>query len=273
MVYTKVVRANASEPRCAYIPVVSFDVPAESYARFMGRYSQPLAAELLAAVDPQPGGRALDVGCGPGVVTALLADRLGARDVCAIDPSEPFVAAARARLPGVDVRLGSAERLPWPDSTFDLVLAQLVVHFMTDPVAGLREMGRVARPGGTVAASVWDYAGDRSPLSPFWLAVREIDPAHPGESSLAGARAGQLPSLFTEAGLTDVASGELTVRVPVGSFDEWWEPFTFGVGPAGQYVSALDEPARAELRERCAKRLPDGPFELSATAWLATGRV
>ena len=252
---------------------MTFNVPADSYARFMGRYSSPLAAELLSVVDPSPGQRGLDVGCGPGIVTGLLVERLGAAAVSAIDPSEPFVAAVRSRLPDVDVRLGSAEELPWADSSFDVVLAQLVVHFMTDPVAGLREMARVARPGGLVAASVWDYAGDRSPLSPFWLAVRDVDPTHPGESALAGARPGHLASLFGEAGLRDVSSGELTVRVPLESFDEWWEPFTFGVGPAGKHVEALGDAARADLRARCAKRLPEGSFELSATAWLATGRA
>jgi trans-aconitate methyltransferase len=252
---------------------VTFNVPADAYARFMGRYSSPLAAQLLSVVDPSPGQRALDVGCGPGIVTGLLVDRLGSAAVNAIDPSEPFVAAVRSRLPEVGVRVGSAEELPWPDSSFDVVLAQLVVHFMTDPVAGLREMARVARPGGLVAASVWDYAGDRSPLSPFWLAVRDVDPTHPGESELAGTRPGHLASLFDEAGLQDVSSGELTVRVPLESFDEWWEPFTFGVGPAGTYVAALSDAARADLRARCAKRLPKGAFELSATAWLATGRA
>jgi SAM-dependent methyltransferase len=232
-----------------------------------------LAVELLAALELFPGQQVLDVGCGPGVVTELLVERLGAGAVSAIDPSEPFVAAARSRFPEVDVRLGAAEELGWDDDSFDVVLAQLVVHFMADPVAGLREMARVARPGGVVAASVWDYAGDRSPLSPFWSAVREIEPSHPGESALAGARPGHLAQLFVEAGLGAVSAGELTVRVPLSGFDEWWAPFNLGVGPAGQYLAALDEEGRAELRALSAKRLPAGPFELSATAWLATGRA
>src|SRR4051794_4956319 len=137
----------------------------------MGRFSEPLADELLALVDPRPPQRALDVGCGPGALTARLVQRLGAGSVSALDPSPSFVAAARSRLPGVDVRQAAAEALPYDDEVFDLCLAQLVVLFMADPVAGLREMARVTRSGGVVAASVWDHSGANGPLSLFWRAV------------------------------------------------------------------------------------------------------
>ncbi|HEY6794936.1 MAG TPA: methyltransferase domain-containing protein [Kineosporiaceae bacterium] len=252
---------------------MSFDVAAESYGRFMGRYSTPLAAEFLRVADPQPGQQVLDVGCGPGVLTALLVDRLGPAAIRAIDPSEPFVAAVRDRLPGVDVRLGVAEHLPWPDDAVDQSLAQLVVHFMADPVAALREMVRVTRPGGLVAASVWDYGGSRSPLSVFWDAVAELDPDHPGEAHLAGARAGHLAELFAAAGLTNPEAGELTIRVSVSGFEEWWEPFTLGVGPAGTYLARQPEEIRQQLRQRCAARFPEGPVEVAATAWLVTARA
>ncbi|HVU92766.1 MAG TPA: methyltransferase domain-containing protein [Jatrophihabitans sp.] len=251
---------------------MGFDVAADAYGRFMGRYSAPLTGELLRLVDPQPGQRALDVGCGPGVVAAALVERLGAASVCAIDPSAPFVPAARQRLPGVDVRNGGAEQLPWPDASFDRAVAQLVVHFMADPVAGLREMARVTRPDGLVAASVWDYGGNRSPLSTFWQVVRETDPEHPGEAALAGAREGHLAQLFAAAGLADVQAGEMTVRVPMAGFDDWWEPFLLGVGPAGQYLAAATRARREQLRQRCAECLPAGPFEVEATAWVTTGR-
>lgn len=252
---------------------VSFNVTAEAYARFMGRFSAPLADEFVALVDPRPGRRALDVGCGPGALTALLVERLGPAAVCAIDPSEPFVAAARARFPDTEVQHGVAENLPFAADSFDLSLAQLVVHFMADPVAALREMSRVTRPGGVVAASVWDYGGDRSPLSAFWRAAAELDPSVTGESHLAGAREGQLVEQFTAAGLDDVQQSVLTIRVGFATFDEWWDPFTLGVGPAGVHLAGLDPPRRAELEQRCAALLPSAPFVLESSAWVATGRA
>ena len=136
------------------------------------------------------GQRVLDVGCGPGALTAELVERVGARSVAAVDPSEPFVAAAAERNPGVRVERASAEDLPFADGEFDAALAQLVVHFMADPVAGLREMARVTRTDGVVAACVWDHAGEQGPLSLYWDAARELDADVADESQLAGARAG-----------------------------------------------------------------------------------
>lgn len=156
----------------SYIRVVSFNVTADAYTRFMGRFSEPLAVEFVERAGVREGQRALDVGCGPGALTTQLVYRLGANAVSAIDPSAAFVAAIRARLPAVDVRCGAAEHLPFHDDSFDLTLAQLVVHFMADPVRGLREMSRVTRPGGLVAACVWDLAGDGGPLAAFWRAAR-----------------------------------------------------------------------------------------------------
>jgi SAM-dependent methyltransferase len=252
---------------------MSFEVPADAYARFMGRYADPLAPAFAAYAGVAAGQRALDVGCGPGTLTAVLVRVLGADAVAAIDPSPPFVAAARARFPEVDVREGVAEDLPWPDASFDLVTAQLVVHFMSDPVTGLREMRRVTAPGGTVAACVWDHAGGRGPLSTFWRAVSDLDPGHPGESDLPGTREGHLVELATSAGWADAIGGTLSVTIPFASVDDWWEPYTFGVGPAGEYVARRDEAARARLRERCAALLPPAPFEQTASAWCvrATG--
>jgi SAM-dependent methyltransferase len=252
---------------------MSFDVEAEAYARFMGRYSVPLSSEFIRLVDPHAGRRALDVGCGPGALTAPLIARLGAAEVCAIDPSEPFVAAARARFPDVDVRHGAAEDLPFADGEFDMTLAQLVVHFMVDPLVGLGEMSRVTRAGGLVAASVWDFGSDRAPISAFWRAVCQMDPSATGESQLAGASEGQLVELFRATGLRDVRQDLLTIRVGFMSFDEWWQPFTLGVGPAGVYVAGLDAGQRAELKQRCASLLPSAPFEMKACAWAATGRA
>jgi SAM-dependent methyltransferase len=255
----------------AYVAAVSFAVSADAYDRFMGRYSTQLAPQLAELAGVQRGQRALDVGCGPGSLTSELVARLGAEAVAAVDPSEPFVIAARERHPGVDVRLAAAEELPFSDAEFDVALAQLVVHFMADPNAGLHEMARVTRPGGVVVACVWDHAGRRGPLSLFWTAVRQLDPQAEDESELAGARAGHLAELFEAAGLHDVDDTDLAVRVGYASFDDWWEPFTLGVGTAGAYVAALDAVRREEVKERCRELAPVAPFTLEAIAWAACG--
>ena len=238
----------------------------------MGRYSEPLAPRFADLAGVRPGQRVLDVGCGPGALTAELVSRAGMDAVSAVDPSASFAAAVQERLPGMDVRLSAAEQLPFPDDAFDAALAQLVVHFMADPVLGLREMGRVTRPGGVVAACVWDHAGGRGPLAVFWRAVRELDPAAEDESGLAGVREGHLAALFAQAGLGGTQGTTVTVRVRHASFEQWWEPFTLGVGPAGAYVASLTPDRRAALREQCRRLLPAGPVEISASAWAATGR-
>jgi SAM-dependent methyltransferase len=250
---------------------VFFDVSPDAYARFMGRYSEPLAVLFADMAGIRRGQRALDVGCGPGALTAELVRRLGGDAVCAVDPSEPFVAAVRECFPGVDARVAAAEQLPFGDGAFDVTVAQLVVHFMSSPVAGLTEMGRVTRPGGVVAACVWDHAGGRGPLAAFWQAVRELDPLAHDESGLAGVREGHLAQLFGQAGLSDTHATALTVQVQHATFGEWWEPFTLGVGPAGAYVAALDAEHRAALREHCRAKLSP-PATINATAWAVTGR-
>ena len=181
-----------------------FAVDADAYDRFMGRYSVRLAPSFADFAQVAPGNRVLDVGCGPGALTTELVRRLGATAVAAVDPSEQFAAAARERHPGVDVRVAAAEELPFADGEFDAALAQLVVHFMDDPVRGLAEMARVTRDGGVVAACVWDHAGGQTPLAPFWDAVHELDPNATDESRMAGGHEGHLTELCTKAGLRNV---------------------------------------------------------------------
>ena len=250
---------------------MSFSAGPEAYDRFMGRYSTPLAPRFADFASIGEAQRVLDVGCGPGALTGELVRRFGADAVAAVDPSPGFVEAAGRRNPGVDVRRAEAESLPFDDGSFDAALAQLVVHFMTDPAAGIAEMRRVTRGGGVVTACVWDHAGGAGPLARFWDAARELDPGVADESDLPGAREGDLERLLHEAGLGDVEERLLTVEVEHGSFDEWWEPFTLGVGPAGAYVQGLAEDARDRLRERCRELHPDAPFAVSASAWAARG--
>ena len=250
---------------------MTFVVAADAYDRFMGRYSVPLAPQLADLAPVAAGQRALDVGCGPGALTAELVARLGPEAVSAVDPSEPFVEAARERYPGVSVQKAAAEELPFEAGAFDAALAQLVVHFMADPVAGLREMARVTSERGVVAACVWDHAGGQGPLSVFWEAAQELDPDVEGETQLAGAREGHLAELFEAAGLDGVEQSTLEVRVEHPSFEDWWQPYTLGVGPAGGFAAGLDEARLAELRERCRALLPAAPFVLTSRSWAARG--
>jgi SAM-dependent methyltransferase len=249
---------------------MTFSVAADAYDRFMGRYSTLLAPQFADFAGVRPGHRVLDVGCGPGALTAVLVERLGASSVSAVDPSEQFIAAARERHPGVDVRRAAAEELPFADGEFDVALAQLVVHFMAEPVGGLAEMARVTT--GVVAACVWDHAGEQTPLAPFWSAVRELDPDAEGEGTLAGGHEGHLSELFAEAGLRDVTETALPVRVEHQSFEEWWEPFTLGVGPAGSYLMAQDATRQLELRELSREGVGPAPT-IPARAWAARGTV
>jgi SAM-dependent methyltransferase len=243
---------------------------ADAYDRFMGRYSGPLAVPFADFAAPPGDGRLLDVGCGPGALTAELARRAGPQRVTAIDPSEEFVAALRDRQPGVQVIRAPAEDLPFQAGCFDATLAQLVIHVIDDPVAGLREMARVTRDGGVVAACVWDFT-DGGPIGPFWDAARALDPELETGSVAPGSRAGHLAELFRAAGIGNIVDGAVAVAVEYATFEDWWEPFTLGVAPSGAHVAGLDPDRRAALRELCRERLPEPPFVLSPKAWVARG--
>jgi SAM-dependent methyltransferase len=251
-----------------------FQVDADAYDRFMGRYSVVLAPRFASAAGIEAGLRALDVGCGPGALTTELVARLGAEAVAAADPSEPFVTAARERLPGVDVRVAVAESLPFADDTFDVALAQLVLHFVGDAEQGVREMARVTRPGGTIAACTWDSRGDMELLRTFWQAALALDDAAPDEpSTLRFTRGDELAEVFAANGVTDVRLVELHVAADYGDFDELWSSTLGGVGPVGAYVASRDDQQRASLRDELFRRLgsPTGAFTLGARAWTAVG--
>ena len=250
---------------------MSFTAGPEAYDRFMGRYSTPLAPRFADFASIGEAQRVLDVGCGPGALTGELVRRFGADAVAAVDPSPGFVEAAGQRNPGVDVRRAEAESLPFDDGAFDAALAQLVVHFMTDPVGGTRrdaarDPSRRRRRGVRLGSR-----GRRRPARALLGRRARARPGGRRRVGLPGAREGDLERLLQEAGLGDVEERLLTVEVEHGSFEEWWEPFTLGVGPAGAYVQGLTEDARDRLRERCRELHPAAPFAVSASAWAARG--
>jgi SAM-dependent methyltransferase len=258
---------------------VTFAVPANAYDRFVGRYSYVLCDALAERAGLAPRMSVLDVGAGSGVGTRRLVELVGPGRVAAVEPSEPFVAALRERLPEADVRQGAAESLPFEDDSFDAAVALLVVNFMTDPEAGVAEMRRVTRPGGTVAACVWDYGGEMQLLGRFWDAVEDVDPQGAGDSdersSMPYRREGELAGLLRDAGLDEVEDGSIVVSAEYESFEDLWEPYTVGVGPAGAYAVSLPPDRQEALKARYRELLaaPDGPFTLTARAWFATGRA
>ena len=256
----------------------TFRTSAQAYDRHIGRYGSELAAALISAADLQPGQRALDVGCGPGALTAALAELLGGERVAAVDPSEPFAEACASRVAGVRVEVAAAEALPFSDGSFDAALSQLVVNFMSDARAGVREMRRVTRPGGTVAAAVWDYAGGMTLLRRFWDAAVALDPAAASLDegrSMPYCRPDELRQLWRQAGLQAITCSALTAEADYGGFDDLWQPLEGGVGPSGAYAAALPPKRRARLREELRRRLDVGksPFRLTARAWCVVGRV
>jgi SAM-dependent methyltransferase len=251
---------------------MTFDVSGDAYDNFMGRYSRVLAPAFADFAGIESGQTAVDVGCGSGVLTAELVRRLGPEAVAAADPS-PLVEAAAARVPGADVRTAPAEALPWADSSFDVALAQLVIHFLDDRVAGLVEMRRVVRPGGMVAACTWNFPKMRL-VGTFWKAARSVMSSAPSES-LEMESLDELAELGRGAGLEDVVVVPLEVSARYESFDELWESFQRGVGPAGDFCASLSPDQREAVRDEYRRLIghPTDGFTLGAEAWAVRGRA
>lgn len=247
-----------------------------AYDAFMGRYAVLLAPLLADLADVRPGQRALDVGCGTGALTGELVRRLGAANVVGCDPAAPQLQACTAKYPEVQLHEAAAEQLPFSDRGFDVALAQLVMHFTTDAGRAAAEMRRVVRPGGRVAACVWDFEGGMQMLRAFWDAALTVDPRAPDELlAMRFGRAGELTTLLSDAGLTDVREEELAVETGYDDFEELWSTLLFGVGPAGVHLVELPDEQRELLRTAYLDRLgrPEGPFTLGSVARAAVGTV
>jgi len=254
----------------------TFAVAGATYDSFMGRYSVSLAALFADAAGVASGQTAVDVGCGPGALTGVLVERLGAESVAACDPTPGFLAECAARHPGIDAAPGRAEAIPFGTDRFDHAMAQLVLHFVSEPDRAANEMSRVVKPGGTVSACVWDFADGMEMLRGFWDAALAIDPAAPDEArTLRFGRPGEIADLFASAGMTDIVESTLAVSSSYASFDELWRSFLAGVGPAGAYCVALSDDHRAQLRAELFRRFgsPSGAFTLNAVARCAVARV
>ena len=248
---------------------------AAAYQTFMGRYSDRLAPEFARMAGVAAGQRVVDVGCGAGALTTVLAGIVGPEDVAGIDPSEPFVAEARRRVPGADLRVGPAEALPFEDAEFDTAVSQLVFHFVNDPAKAVAEMRRVTRPGGRIAACVWDMTGGMTMISSYWAAAREAGMTGPDETERFGGHPGQLAGLWRDAGLRDVVDETLTVCADYRDFDELWQSFLGAAGPVGAHAASLDAENAAAVSDALRRRLgaPEGTFSLTARAWYAAGMV
>lgn len=249
----------------------------DSYERYVGRWSRPVARRFVDWLDVPAGRRWLDVGCGTGALTETVLDRAAPAAVLAVDPSSAFVRHAAARLSGADVRQADAASLPAPDASVDAVVSGLVLNFVPDRAVALAELRRVTRPGGVVAAYVWDYADGMEMMRHFWDAAAELDPAAGPLHERARfpvCRPGPLRALLTTAGLAHVEVEAIEVPTTFRDFDDYWSPFLAGQGPAPSYVSSLDPEGRSALREALSERLPrsaDGSIQLTARAWAVRG--
>lgn len=254
----------------------SFLTSGDAYDAFMGRYSRLLAVPLVDWTGVTTGHAVLDVGCGPGALTDALVQRLGASEVSAFDPSPPFVEECSRRYPGVDVRQGRAESIPFDDDQFDAAIAQLVLHFVTVPSDAAAEMRRVVRPGGLVAACVWDFDEGMQMLRAFWDAALAVEQRAPDEAqTMRFGRAGEVAELFQAAGLVNVEETTISVSATYANYDELWSGFLAGIGPAGAYCTSLTEAKRASLRAELFTRVgsPAGEFSLQAAARCAKAIV
>ena len=250
------------------------------YEQYVGRWSRRVAPAFLSWLNITAGRRWLDVGCGTGALCAAIVDQCAPASVTGVEPSEGFLKTAGVKLAGrVVLKQGSATALPLDDASVDVVVSGLVLNFIPDQRAALAEMARVAGGGGTIAAYVWDYAGKMELMRHFWDAAVELDP---GATKLdegirfPSCRAEALVALFAGAGVHRPEATAIDIPTPFASFEDYWQPFLGGQGPAPAYAMSLDESARARLRDRIRARLPvkaDGSIPMIARAWAVRATV
>ena len=252
---------------------------AERYEQLMGRWSRRLAPSLIGFGGLADGDRVLDMGCGTGSLIFALRDFANVQSATGIDVTEAYVAAARARNsdPRFAFDVGDARALPYPDSSFDRAFSLLVLQFIPEARKAVEEMRRVVRPGGTIAAAVWDGYGGQPFARIIWDVAGVLDPAleRPLFRPLNGP--GEMEKLWLDLGLRDVEQTSLLTRMEFQSFEDYWAPFASGEGPHGQYVVKLSSEKRDTLREHVRRAYvanrPDGPRSMAAVAWACRGTV
>ena len=256
---------------------------AAAYDSYMGRWSKRLASGFLEFAGLVEGAAVLDVGCGTGSLTFEIAARRIAASIDALDYELEFVEAANTRkgTASINVRQGDAMALPYGPAQFDMALSLLVLHFVPDAVRAISEMVRVVKPGGVVAAAVWDTFGGMPSLRMFWDTVAAIHP--PAEQRRCGllirpmTRPNELQTAFQRAGLSNVAATLLTIRMDFESFEDFWIPAVFGQGNHSEFLAGLREPTRRQIessvRAAFLAGLPDGPRSFACSAWAVRGMV
>lgn len=252
----------------------------DPYEQYVGRWSRQVAPLFLHWLGAPVGRRWLDVGCGTGALSAAILDKCAPLSVAGIDSSEGFLDSARRQLTGrATLYQGSATAIPLGNASVDLVVSGLVLNFISDQAAALAEMARVAAKGGIIGAYVWDYAGKMELMRFFWDAAVELDPSAKqlDEGVLFPlCRPDALTRLFASAGLEQIEVTAIDIATPFPGFEDYWQPFLGGQGPAPAYAMSLDEAARVRLRERLRERIPvfpDGSISMVARAWAVRARV
>lgn len=244
------------------------------YEQYVGRWSRRVAPLFLSWLSIPPGRRWLDVGCGTGALCAAIVDRCSPASITGVEPSEGFLKTAAENLAGrAALHKGSATSIPLADASVDVAVSGLVLNFVPDQRAALAEMARVTGAGGTIAAYVWDYAGKMELMRCFWDAAVALDPRAASMDEgirFPLCRPEALDKLFAGAGLEGIEVKAIDIPTPFADFDDYWQPFLGGQGPAPAYAMSLDDSARARLRDRIRERMPiaaDRSISLIARAW------